>query len=303
MPKHLKPTFICMSMHTPPNRLRTNADLRCLQRSMAAALMQPLTRRDRLRVGTKADFMAPNDRMSGFERLEIYARQYWFRLLDCLYDDYPALRVFLGERRFHRLCQDYLSQHPSTSWTLRNLGSELPSFIAEPRARDIARVEWAQTLAFDEARKKPLHVDDLLGEDPAKLRLGVQPCVVLLEIEHAVDHFITAMKKSDADVRGSASQAVVEAPLRAATTRAPRLKRERVSLVVHRHENQLYFKRLAPEAHALLCALRDGAPLAEAIEGALSEASAETDWSAQIRDWFSEFSQLGWLVKPAPRKS
>ncbi|MBL9131755.1 MAG: putative DNA-binding domain-containing protein, partial [Verrucomicrobiaceae bacterium] len=59
---------------------------------MAAALMQPLTRRDGLQKATRADFIAPNDRMSGFERLEIYARQYWFRLLDCLHDDYPALR-------------------------------------------------------------------------------------------------------------------------------------------------------------------------------------------------------------------
>jgi len=292
-----------MNTHTPPSRLRTNADLRHLQRSMAAALMQPLTKRDRLRSGTTADFIAPNDRMSGFERLEIYARQYWFRLLDCLYDDYPALRVFLGERRFHRLCQDYLAQHPSTSWTLRNLGAGLPSFITESRARDIARVEWAQTLAFDEAQKKPLHVDDLLGEDPTTLRLGLQPCVVLLEIDHAVDHFITAMKKTDADVRGSASQAVTEAPVREVTAKAPRLKRERVTLVVHRHDNRLYFKRLAPEAHALLCALKDGAPLAEAIESALAEADPQTDWPAQIRDWFTEFSQLGWLIKPSHRKS
>ena len=292
-----------MSTHTPPERLRTNADLRQLQRRMAAALMQPLTKQDRLRSETRADYIAPNDRMSGFERLEIYARQYWFRLLDCLYDDYPALRVFLGERRFHQLCRDYLAQHPSTSWTLRNLGAELPSFIKEPRARDIARVEWAQTLAFDEAQKKPLHVDDLLGKDPATLRLGVQPCVVLLQIGHAVDRFITVMKKTDADVRGSASQAVTEVPVRSAAARAPRLKRERVHLAVHRHDNRLYFKRLAPEAYALLCALRDGAPLAEAIESALSEASEETDWPAQIRDWFNEFSQLGWLTQNRSRQS
>ncbi len=303
MPKLLKPTSISMSMHTPPSRLRTNNDLRHLQRTMAAALMQPLTKQDRLRKGTQAEFMAPNDRMSGFERLEIYARQYWFRLLDCLYDDYPALRAFLGERRFHQLCRNYLAQHPSTSWTLRNLGSELPSFITEPRARDIAQVEWAQTLAFDEAQKEPLHVDDLLGEDPTVLRLGLQPCVVLLKTDHAVDHFITALKKADADVRGSASQAVSEAPSRAEVVKAPRLRRERVHLAVHRHDNQLYFKRLAPEAHGLLCALRDGLPLAEAIEAALAEAGAETDWPAQIRDWFTEFSQLGWFIKNSPRKS
>lgn len=289
-----------MSIPTP-SRLRSSADLRHLQRAMAAALMQPLTRQDGMAASTRVDFITPNDRMSGFERLQIYARQYWFRLLDCLYDDYPALRVFLGERRFHKLCRDYLAQHPSTSWTLRNLGSELPAFISDPKARDVARVEWAQTLAFDEALKKPLRIEDLLGADPSTLRLGLQPCVVLVKTEHAIDHFITAMKKADADVRGSASQAMSEAPSRAKVIKAPRLKRECVHLVVHRHDNQLYFKRLVPEAFAMLSALRDGITLADAIELALSQSSPDTDWSAQIRDWFNEFSQLGWFIQ-SPRK-
>ncbi len=300
-PKRSKPTATFMSTRTP-SQLRTNADLRQLQRSMTAALMQPLTRQDGLSASTQVDFITPNDRMSGFERLEIYARQYWFRLLDCLYDDYPALRVFLGERRFHKLCREYLAQHPSTSWTLRNLGSALPAFITDLKARDIARVEWAQTLAFDEALNKPLRIDDLLGADPSTFHLGLQPCVVLVQIDHAVDHFITAMKKADADVRGSASQAMSEAPNRATLGKAPKLKRERVHLAVHRHDDTLYFKRLAPESFAMLAALRDGLTLADAIELALSQASPDTDWPAQIRDWFTEFSQLGWFTK-TPRKS
>lgn len=61
-------------MSTPtPIKLRTNADLRQLQRAMAVALMQPLTRQDGMKSSTQVDFITPNDRMSGFERLEIYA--------------------------------------------------------------------------------------------------------------------------------------------------------------------------------------------------------------------------------------
>lgn len=284
-----------------PSQLSTNADLRILQRSMAAALMQPLTRHDGLQSRTQVDFITPNDRLSGFQRLEIYARQYWFRLLDCLYDDYPALRVLLGEMRFHKLCRDYLAAHPSTSWTLRNLGSQLSAFITEPKARDVARVEWAQTLAFDEPQKKTLHIDDLLGADPSALRLGLQPCVIALRIDHAVDHFITAMKKTDADVRSGASQAMSQAPTRAAIIKAPRLKKEVLHLVIHRHENTLYFKRLTREAFLMLTALRDGLTLADAVELALAEADPTTDWPVQIRDWFAEWSQLGWFCKPSPQ--
>lgn len=266
--------------------------LRALQERMSDALMQPLTPRDGLQKSTRVDFIAPNDRMSGFERLEIYARQYWFRVLDCLHDDYPALRAFLGQRRFHALCREYLAQHPSSSWTLRNLGSRLPQFIEDRAARDVAMVEWAQTLAFDEAWLKPIAVADLARGDAATMRLGIQPCVILTQVSHGVDQFITALHKTEAEVRGAASQAITGSPKRRVTRRRPVLHRERVHLAVHRQDNRLYFKRLHPKAFRLLTALREGRTLADALTH--SKASA-----AQIREWFSEFSQLGWLTKPS----
>ena len=69
-----------------------------------------------------AEFIKPNDRLTSFERLEIYNRQYWFRLRDCFYDDYPGLRAVLGDGQFERLADAYLSKNPSQSFTLRNLG-------------------------------------------------------------------------------------------------------------------------------------------------------------------------------------
>jgi len=62
---------------------------------MAGALFRPLTPKwgmqKRWTDGSRmeelaAAFIKPNDRLSSFERLEIYNRQYWFRVLDCLYE-------------------------------------------------------------------------------------------------------------------------------------------------------------------------------------------------------------------------
>jgi hypothetical protein len=74
-----------------------------LQRRMAHAVMQPLTSADRIAPKTDAGFIKPNDRLTSVERLEIYSRSYWFRVLDSLYDDFPGLRAVLGQRAFHRL--------------------------------------------------------------------------------------------------------------------------------------------------------------------------------------------------------
>ena len=70
-----------------------------------------------------AEFIKPNDRLTSLERVEIYNRQYWFRLIDCLYEDFPGLATVLGKREFNRRAiLAYLQSFPSRSYTLRNLG-------------------------------------------------------------------------------------------------------------------------------------------------------------------------------------
>src|ERR1700722_2816105 len=169
----------------PPLKRQTVREFLELQRLMAGTVMNPLTsagdmqpkwRDGRAMKRVAATFIKPNDRLTSVERLEIYNRQYWFRLKDCFYEDYPGLRAILGDRRFERLACAYLERHPSQSFTLRNLGRQLVKFLeAEPRwiapyrnlATDMARLEWAHVEAFDNEAQPPLKTDDLLGLDPA----------------------------------------------------------------------------------------------------------------------------------------
>ena len=80
-----------------------------LQRRMASAVMQPITKTDRMarrdpqgRSNAKEakEFIKPNSRLTSFERLEIYNRQYWFRILDSFAEDFPGLRAVVGRKRF-----------------------------------------------------------------------------------------------------------------------------------------------------------------------------------------------------------
>ena len=75
-------------------------------------------------------FIAPNSRLTAFERLEIYNRQYWFRVLGALAEDFAGLSAVLGAHAFEELSIAYLTAHPSRSFTLRNLGSKLPEWLA-----------------------------------------------------------------------------------------------------------------------------------------------------------------------------
>ena len=285
---------------------------------MATALFRPLTDDDRMQAawvdGSKmselADsFIKPNDRLSSFERLEIYNRVYWFRVLDCLYDDYPGLRAVLGEQKFMRLITAYLAKYPSVSFTLRNLGSRLERFIQEePKwaapdeevALDMVRFEWAQVVAFDDEAKPSVTPDDVLDAPPEKLRLGLQPYLSLLQLNYAVDEFLIAVRKTESDVLRSEASNVIEA-MPKASRRSKRVrppKQKRVYLAVHRFDNSLYYKRLEPEAFAILNALRAGASVADACaKGLGSRKRNGMNWSTRVKDWFNDWSSLGWFCR------
>lgn len=298
--------------------VRSRADLLDLQRSMAGAIFRPLTPAWRMQTNlpdgnnlraAASEFIKPNDRLTSFERLEIYNRQYWFRLLDCLYEDYPGLLAVLGERRFLRCVRAYLARYPSDSFALRDLGSRLEQFLRDepqwsgPRqalALDMVRFEWAQVVAFDGPSKPPITTDQILDTPADSLRLGLQPYLSLLKLDYAVDDFVVALKQRATDgLRGEASNAFDSAPK--AVRRKQRLRlpaRSRVFLAVHRHENRLYFKRLEAEAFALLTALSRGVTLADAcIEAISSSGKSEVNWPPKIQAWFQNWAALGWLCR------
>ncbi len=302
-----------------PPRIQSLRDLRQFQRVMSEALFRPLTARDRLQpawsdgrttASVAADFVKPTRGLGSVERLEIYARSYWFRLLDCLYEDYAGVRTILGDRRFLKLATAFLARYPSESFTLRNLGSRLPQFIMEepalsaPRTEllhDMARFEWAQVAAFDGPALPVLTQDDILDAG-AKLRVALQPYLTVMESAYPVDEFALALKERDAALRTEASNTLTAMPSSSRATARPRLPRPaRICVAVHRQDNLLFFKRLEPEAYAILTALRDGRTLTSACAAALRDADPSVDWAARVQEWFQSWQSLGWFCRRSKR--
>ncbi len=64
-----------------------------------------------------------------------------------------------------------------------------------------------------------------------------------------------------------------------------------------------YFKRLDPEGFALLRALQEGKTLSQAIEVAVKWTNRPVDQvTGQLRDWFANWSSLGWFCKQTERQ-
>src|SRR6266851_7871980 len=276
-----------------------------LQRRMAHAIMQPLTSSDRIALEADAGFIKPNDRLASIERLEIYSRSYWFRVMDSLYDDFPGLRAVLGRRAFHRLSRAYLADCPSRSFTLRNLGSRLEEWLQRnPQysgnrhrlSLDMVRLEWAHIEAFDNAAEKVLGPEDLLELGP-EFRAGLQPYIRLLALQYPVDDLRIQVNRASNE-RGFASNAALKQK-HDVNRRVRRSKREHIFLAVHRLDYTVYYRRIGAEEYLLLNALRDGLPIGRAILYAFENSSASTEEQrSMLETWFAAWAQLGWLCPP-----
>ena len=287
-----------------------------LQRRMSEDVRRPLT--DDFVMQTEIEdgrsmselaetYIKPNDRLTSFERLEIYNRQYWFRVIGAVSEDFPALAAVLSTKRFDVLVLAYLKENPSTSFTLRNLGARLPLWLQDhpefsPRRYklliDIARLEWAYVESFDRAAVAPLTQEDFTGLD-GESRLSLQPHLQLLDLSYPVDELVLAVHQEtpESDIM---SNAVTERKKKA-RLRLPSMRRAKIYLAVHRFDNSVYYRRIEHEAYLLLSALQRRKTLAESIDLAFANSKlSPEEQAAKIQQCFAHAAELGWLCQQPP---
>ncbi len=135
-------------------------------------------------------------------RLDIYADAYISRLHDVLADDYPKLRMALGEDAFRELATAYVRARPPTSFTIRDAGRSLPAYLATrddlpPWTGDLAALERARVEVFDGADAAVLTRDDLATlpiERFPELELALVPASVLVPLRWSVDDLWSAIE-------------------------------------------------------------------------------------------------------------
>src|SRR5262245_9550410 len=126
-------------MTTPNHPCR---DLGQVQRWMQAAIMHPggvdegivsAEARGHIDVGPdQAEIVLTRSRaLTALERLAVYGHAYYARLLECLREEFPVLKHALGEEVFAAFAFGYLQHYPSRSYTLFQLGSNFPRYLAE----------------------------------------------------------------------------------------------------------------------------------------------------------------------------
>jgi hypothetical protein len=277
------------------------------QRTMARAVMRPLSLRDSMKRGAKdgVALVKPNSRLTAFERLEIYNRSYWSRVLEAFSEDFPGVRALLGARQFDRLRRRYLDDCPSESFTMRDLGRNLVGWmernpaLAGPNfsiALDMAKLEWAEIESFDAAGYEPLSPAAVAALGPDST-MRLQPYLRLVESRHEVDTLLLEVRES-AKRTGAVPRAIASRRIRRTASATP------LYLAIHRFELVVHYKRIDAEMFRLLNAIAQGASIAGAIETTYAESSLTPEQCQQhIHDSFALFAALGWFCNPGQMQS
>lgn len=241
-----------------------------------------------------AAIVAGNDRLSPLQQAEIYREQFWLRHVEALEEDFPGLAYLLGDAAFDELLRAYLEAVPPRSWTLRDLGAELPAFCARYGGFDpaiagpasaMARFDWAFVDVFDGApeERPPITLDDVRGIAPAHwptVRFAFDGTLVLMTLDHAVVDLRIAVRKGEAPPR----------EVDAVETHVA-LWRKASDLKVH-------YRAIGVGEKRTLEALRAGAPLGEALDAVVSGLPPEEVASLgdDLRAWFEGWAKRGWVV-------
>lgn len=243
--------------------------------------------------------ISPSQRMSGEERLAIYARAYFARLLECMRSVFPCTLKTLGEDAFDELALGYLESYPSRSYTLDRLGAEFARYLDETRPdRDpegrpteawpdflieLAGFERAIGEVFDGpgSEGRPLLAADDLRAIPAdrwpQARLVTAPCLRLLAFKFPLNDYFTAVRNGESPEIPEPAESYL------ALTRR--------DYIVRRHA-------LERPQYELLGALAAGETVGAAVERAARVAPDGIEsLAAKLEQWFRQWTAAGFFLR------
>jgi hypothetical protein len=248
------------------------------------------------------EVILPSEQLDSVSRLRVYGNAYFTRLIECLGDEYPAVKAALSAETFDSFALQYLQHYPSRSYTLGALGRRFPQFLAETRPAneppgswpdfliDLARLEAIYSEIFDgpgyeEGRTlPPEQLQQISPEEWPGCRMIPVPCLRMETFGFPVHEYATAVRKRN------------EAPLPPAPAET--------HLVLTRRDYVVRRTAVTFAEYDLLQRIADGATVGDAIASAAESQPEELE--SHLHRWFHRWAAAGYfagLEFPGDRRS
>jgi hypothetical protein len=216
------------------------------------------------------------------ERVDIYTGMYFWRLVDILREDLPALEYALGPTRFEEIATACLAKHPPSGYSLQCLGKSLPRFLREEGTRkedppavflaELAELELKKELSFDAVADEALEEDALTTvppEDWGNLSFVPLSSLQLFETSYPVGPYSVTQTQG--------GEAAIPAPTPS-------------YFALNRPEYSVNLVELTGHEYLLLSSLVEGCTLLEGLENLLESTQAPPEsLMEELLEWFTKW--------------
>lgn len=251
-----------------------------MQASLASMLREPQSIvGQRGPESVAAEIASDNPRLSAIEQIDIYREQFFVRHVESLREDFRAVEYAAGASRFEEIAKAYLAEHPPASFTLRELGHAVASFLSHDAFLfDVARVEWAFIEAFDAGDAAPLDPSTIAAateEQWPGAKLSLHPSVQRLALTYPAHEYRRAVRdRDDADMP------------------APRES----FVVVYRAADGPRFAEVERGAFFMLDEIAAGSNLADACANVARASNVDLETlESQLARWFHQWTSFRWI--------
>jgi hypothetical protein len=221
----------------------------------------------------------PSATLQPIQRVGIYHGMYLVRMIEALSVDYAALAQFLGEETFEEMVRGYVERFPSRSYTFNRLGDSLPEYIAASSMkrriflRDLAKLELAMTMVFDEAEVEAM-AGDAIASIPADrivdARIIPIPALRLISLDYDANEAFQAFRDE----------------------RTMKPVRQKTWVAIHRRDYGVFRMPLTRDAFTFLGFLIAGETIGGAI-GMFQKRFRRLPEQAELFTWFRDWSAAG----------
>jgi hypothetical protein len=264
----------------------------------AGVCAEPARQNFNLTVSELDTLIAPSQSLTGAQRLAIYSRAYYARLLDCFRAEFPCLLYALGDELFTNFATEYLCHHAPQSYTLHHLAEHFPDFLAETRPDanappeereswpdfiiDLARLERAFVETYDgpgaegESLLSALQILSMGAEQFAQAQFVPVPCLRLMAFRYPVRAYFAAVREKH--------EPVLPAPADS-------------FLAISRKNYVVRFLDLSAEQYAILQGLLAGLSTGQAVIQASQVTGQGQEWlNLKLRDWLCQWANGGLFI-------
>ena len=252
--------------------------------------------------GALLDVVAPPREADRPTMMGVYVNAYRLRLAEFLDEDFPALRVLLGDDDFEALVEAYIDENPSRLRNARWYTTRLPEFMQESEnwsanalAIGLALFERALTDAYDAADAPAQSIETLAEFSPQdwpRLRFTFHPSLRLIEVAAGVLDAYAAATADEQDEEAARADEEDEGALEDRPSDAS----ESETIAIWRADLDPAYRQLDPDEHLALFEAMAGQSFGDICQlvAFQNEGQSATERLARfLVTWFSEGLVIG----------